>query len=55
MVFVSEYEAPNGCVEVASIKKQSSMGTGNKGGTETEKLFVQERFAEQYKQMMGRF
>lgn len=55
MVVISEYEAPSGCKEVASIKKQSSMGTGNKGGTETEKLFVQERFAERYKQMMGRF
>lgn len=55
MVVVSEYEAPNGCVEVASIKKQSSMGTGNKGGSDIEKLFVQKRFAEQYKQMMGRF
>lgn len=55
MVVVSEYEAPNGCLEVASIKKQSSMGTGNKGGSNTEKLFVQKRFAELYKQMMGRF
>lgn len=55
MVVISEYEAPSGCKEVASIKKQSSMGTCNKGGTETEKLFVQERFVEQYKQMMGRF
>ena len=54
MVAVSEYEAPEGCVEAASIKKQSSMGTGNKGGSDIEKLFVQERFAEQYKQMMGR-
>ena len=25
------------------------MGTGNKGGFDVEKLFVQERFAEQYK------
>ena len=49
MVVVSEYEAPEGCVEVASIKKQSSMGTGNKGGSGIEKLFVQKRFAEQYK------
>jgi hypothetical protein len=49
MVVVSEYEAPNGCLEVASIKKQSSMGTGNKGGSNTEKLFVQKRFVEQYK------
>lgn len=49
MVVISEYEAPSGCVEVASIKKQSSMGTGNKGGSDIEKLFVQERFAERYK------
>ena len=55
MVVVSEYEAPEGCVEVASIKKRSSMGTGNKGGSDIEKLFVQERFVEQYKQMTGRF
>ena len=49
MIVISEYEAPSGCVEVASIKKQSSMGTGNKGGSDIEKLFVQERFVEQYK------
>lgn len=55
MVVISEYEALNGCVEVASTKKQSSMGTGNKGGSDIEKLFVQERFFEQYKQMTGRF
>lgn len=48
MVVVSEYKAPEGCVEVASIKKQSSMGTGNKGGSDIERLFVQDRFAEQY-------
>lgn len=49
MVVISEYEAPSGCKEVASIKKQSSMGTGNKGGSGIEKLLVQERFAERYK------
>lgn len=49
MIVISEYEAPSGCVEVASIKKQSTMGTGNKGGPDIEKLFVQERFVEQYK------
>jgi site-specific DNA-adenine methylase len=49
MVVISEYEAPSGCKEVASIKKQSSMGTGNKGGSGIENLFVQERFAERYK------
>ena len=52
MVIVSEYEAPAGCVEIASIKKQSTMGTGNKGGCKTEKLFVQERFSNKYKSLM---
>ena len=52
MVIVSEYEAPAGCVEIASIKKQSTMGTGNKGGCKTEKLFVQKRFSNKYKSLM---
>lgn len=54
MVIVSEYNAPAGCVEIASIKKLSLFGTGNKGGTNTEKLFVQERFYNEYLQKMGR-
>ena len=54
MVIVSEYNAPAGCVEIASIKKQSTLGIGNKGGTNTEKLFVQERFYNEYLQKMGR-
>ena len=54
MVIVSEYNAPSGCVEIASIKKQATFGTGNKGGTNTEKLFVQERFYNEYLQKMGR-
>ena len=54
MVIVSEYNAPAGCVEIASIKKQSLLAQGNKGGTNTEKLFVQERFYNEYLQKMGR-
>ena len=54
MVIVSEYNAPTGCVEIASIKKQSMLAQGNKGGTNTEKLFVQERFYNEYLQKMGR-
>ena len=54
MVIVSEYNAPSGCVEIASIKKQATFGTGNKGRTNTEKLFVQERFYNEYLQKMGR-
>ena len=53
MVIVSEYNAPKGCTEIASIKKQQTMGTGNKGGTNTEKLFVQDRFYERYKYVMN--
>ena len=52
MVVVSEYVAPAGCVEVASKYKQRCMGTGNKGGSDTEKLFVQERFVEQYRRVI---
>ena len=52
MVIVSEYNAPKGCTEIASIKKRQTMGTGNKGGTNTEKLFVQDRFYEHYKYVM---
>ena len=54
MVIVSEYDAPAGCVEIASIKKQPTFAQGNKGGTNTEKLFVQERFYNEYLQKMGR-
>ena len=53
MVIVSEYNAPKGCTEIASIKKRQTMGTGNKGGTNTEKLFVQDRFYERYKCAMN--
>ena len=53
MVIVSEYNTPKGCTEIASIKKQQTMGTGNKGGTNTEKLFVQDRFYERYKYIMN--
>ena len=53
MVIVSEYNAPKGCTEIASIKKRQTMGTGNKGGTNTEKLFVQDRFYERYKYVMN--
>ena len=53
MVIVSEYNAPKGCTEIASIKKRQTMGTGNKGGINTEKLFVQDRFYERYKYVMN--
>ena len=51
MVIVSEYTAPAGCAEIASIKKQCLRSSTNTGGTTTEKLFVQERFLKQYNEM----
>ena len=49
MVIVSEYNAPAGCVEIASIKKRSLLSVGNRGGTDVEKLFVQERFLDEWR------
>ena len=54
MVIVSEYNAPAGCVEIASIKKQVLSTQVKKDRTTTEKLFVQERFYNEYLQKMGR-
>ena len=47
-VYVSEYTAPRGCVEIACISKSSSMPATTNVKT-TERIFVQEHFADQYK------
>ena len=47
-------DAPAGCVEIASIKKQSLFAQKNKDEMRTEKLFVQERFYNEYLQKKGR-
>lgn len=52
MVIVSEYSAPRGCVEIISKRKRSTMGSGNKGGCQEEKLFVQKRFLNEYRSRM---
>ena len=44
-VYVSEYTAPSGCIEVASKQKLSTMSASGKSQHVVEKLFVQERFA----------
>ena len=49
MVIVSEYNAPAGCVEIASTKKRSLLSATNRGGTDVEKLFVQERFWDEWR------
>ena len=54
MVIVSEYNAPAGCVEIASIEKCLMFKTKKKRQINTEKLFVQERFYNEYLQKMGR-
>ena len=54
MVIVSEYNAPAGCVEIASIKKRSLSAQVKKDRMKMEKLFVQERFHNEYLQKMGR-
>ena len=40
---------PLECIEVAQISKQPIIGTNNLYGSSVERLFVQERFVEQYK------
>lgn len=45
-VFVSEYDAPTGCVEIAQTERVGSMAA-NATKTYMERIFVQERFYEQ--------
>lgn len=55
MVIVSEYTAPEGCVKVTAREKRVTSGTGNKVDGKshaTECLFVQERFADEYRERM---
>lgn len=53
MVVVSEYEAPAGCVEVARIEKRVKMDARGNARSRAERLFVQERFADEYRERMG--
>ena len=46
-VYVSEFDAPPGCVEIANTKRTTSMAA-NSTDKRTEHIFVQERFADQY-------
>jgi len=47
-VFVSEFDAPAGCVEIASTERVTSMAA-NSTDKRTERIFVQERFYGQCK------
>jgi hypothetical protein len=53
MVVVSEYTAPRGCVEVAARGSQCSMAGNGKSQGSVERLFVQGRFADEYRERMG--
>lgn len=53
MVVVSEYEAPRGCVEVARRGKASMMAANGKCQRRIERLFVQGRFAAEWRARMG--
>ena len=52
MVVVSEYTAPDGCVEVARKDKRVNMDAQGKASNRIERLFVQERFADEYRERM---
>lgn len=52
MVIVSEYAAPDGCVEVARRDKRVNMDAQGKASNRIERLFVQERFADEYRERM---
>ena len=53
MVVVSEYTAPPGCVEVARCETRTTMAASGKNQRRVERLFVQERFAAEWRERMG--
>ena len=53
MAVISEYTQPAGCVEVARINKRCVLSATNNSKVATERLFVQERFADEYRERMG--
>ena len=52
LVVVSEYHAPNGCVEVAHRQNQCSAAANGKSQRVTERLFVHESQLERYARAM---
>lgn len=53
-VIVSEYTAPDGCVEIAHIEKRVNSAANGKSGNAVERLFVQERFADAYREQKAK-
>ena len=52
-VIVSEYTAPAGCTEIAAIEKRVNAAATGNTQRKLERLFVQERFADEYRERMG--
>lgn len=52
-VIVSEYTAPAGCTEIAVIEKRVNAAATDNMQRKLERLFVQERFADEYRERMG--
>ena len=53
MAVISEYTAPAGCIEVARIDKRCVLSSTNNSKVSVERLFVQERFVDEYHSRMG--
>ena len=53
MAVISEYTAPAGCVEVARIDKRCVLSATNNSKVSVERLFVQERFVDEYRERVG--
>lgn len=51
-VIVSEYGAPKGTIEIASISKRVTMSATDNKIRKDEKLFIQEKYLDWYKQQM---
>lgn len=51
-VFVSEFTCPEGCVEIARLKKRATMCATANSKDSGERLFIQARFAEWYQREM---
>ena len=52
-VIVSEYTAPDGSVELARKEKRVTMAANSNKQVKTERLFIQERFADEYRERMA--
>ena len=52
-VYISEFDAPPGCVEIARCTRITSM-SANSTDKRIEKIFIQERFKDQYEPEQGR-